>query len=262
MLFGRLLGVVMVGAELEYDGDALSSEQMGAVHGKVDANKDGKLHLEEMLAYSETMRSEIAKKDVLTLLDDFDHSKDGKASLDEILNYTGEWADFDKDDEKESEAHRALEEAKFRAADGDGDGLLDINELPAFFYPETKNEVLEITARASLEAHDTDKDGVLTSKEFWAGDAIDGEEIPISEAQQADFARLDKDNSSTISLEEMKYWESGRFHTDQAMEKIFEHADADSDLHITAQEFDAAKVEIADSDAQYHIRGWVEHHEL
>merc|ERR1712048_10278 len=104
------------------------------------------------------------------------------------------------------------------------------------FYPETKDAVLDITSRATLKQKDTDGDGQLTSKEFWEGDALDGEDIPISDEEEADFRKLDIDGSGKLNLAELKAWESGLFHTEEAMKKLIEIADKDSDNHVTADE--------------------------
>merc|ERR1711957_803941 len=144
-----------------------------------------------------------------------------------------------------------LETAKFRAADQDGNSLLDLEELPSLFYPETHDGVLTMTAEATLKSKDTDGDGQLTPKEFWEGDAVDGEDLAISDEEQADFAKLDVDNSGQLNLQELKAWESGGFHTEEAMKKLFELTDKDNDMMISAEELDTARELIAGSDAQY-----------
>merc|ERR1719487_1298314 len=171
-------------------------------------------------------------------------------------------ADGDEEEMKEIANRKELEKEKFKAADKDQSGLLSLQELPALFYPETHDGVLELTAAATLKAKDTDGNGELTPKEFWEGDAVDGEDLAISEEEQADFTKLDTDNSGTLNLQELKAWESGGFHTEEAMKKLFELADQDSDMMVTADELDSARELIAGSDAQYHLMEWVEHAEL
>merc|ERR1712039_670170 len=104
--------------------------------------------------------------------------------------------------------------------------------------------------------------GLLTPKEFWEGDAVDDEDLSISEEEQADFKKLDVDGNGQLDLTEFKAWESGRFHTEEAMKKLFDIADRDSDMHVTADELSDAREQIAGSDAQYHLMEWAEHHEL
>lgn len=242
--------------------DALTSEQMRLMHEKLDGNRDGKASLAEVMKFSAEMRSEIAKKDIQTILDEMDYNKDGKLGLDELLKDMEQWGEGDEEDAKEAAQRRDLESEKFQAADVDGDRLLSLDELPALFYPETKDAVLDITVAATLKQKDTNGDGQLNLREFWEGDALDGEEIPISAEEEADFKKLDLDGSGRLDLEELKQWESGNFHTEEAMRKLFDIADKDSDMHVSAEELDEARKRIAGSDAQYHLMEWAEHHEL
>lgn len=240
--------------------DALTSDQMRALHGKMDADKDGKVSMAEMVDFSILMRRVIAKKDIHTVIDEMDTDKDGKLSLAELLKDMESWGEEGEDDKAQAARRRELETAKFKAADQDGNGLLDTEELPSLFYPETHDGVLTMTAEATLKSKDSDGNGELTSKEFWEGDSVDGEEMHIGEEEKADFAKLDKDNSGTLNIAELKDWESGGFHTEEALKKLFELADKDNDMHVTADELDTARQLLAGSDAQYHLMEWTEHH--
>lgn len=242
--------------------DALTSEQMRGMHAQIDANKDGKVSMEEIILYSQSMRKVIAKKDIHTVIDEMDSDKDGKLSLVELLKDMEQWGEEGEEDKAQAAKRKELETVKFHAADANKDGFLDTEELPALFYPETHDGVLELTAAATLKSKDTNGDGVLTSKEFWEGDAVDGEDLAISDEEQADFNKLDVDGSGTLSLQELKAWESGGFHTEEAMKKLFELADQDHDMMVSADELDSARELIAGSDAQYHLMEWSEHAEL
>mmetsp|Transcript_138116 Transcript_138116/g.344883 ORF Transcript_138116/g.344883 Transcript_138116/m.344883 type:complete len:278 (-) Transcript_138116:75-908(-) len=248
--------------EDEIEQDALTSEQMRGMHTKIDANGNGKISFEEIMAFSSTMRKIIASKDIGTVLDEMDGDKDGKLSLDELIKDMEQWGEGEEEDKAEADARMEVEKLKFKTADRDGDGLLSNEELPALFYPETHEGVLEITAKAAMKTKDTNGDGKLTPKEFWEGDVVDGEELAISEEEQSDFKKLDKNGDGVLDLDELKAWESGMFHTEEAMKKLFELADRDNDMHVSAEELDAAREQIAGTDAQYHLMEWAEHHEL
>merc|ERR1712003_339569 len=114
---------------------------------------------------------------------------------------------------------------------------------------------------STLKQKDLDGDAMLTSKEFWEGDAVDGEDLSISEEEDKDFKSLDTDGNGKLDINELKAWESGRYHTSEAMKKLFDLADKNSDMHVTADELDAAREQIAGSDAQYHLMEWAEHNE-
>mmetsp|Transcript_19454 Transcript_19454/g.61199 ORF Transcript_19454/g.61199 Transcript_19454/m.61199 type:complete len:236 (-) Transcript_19454:97-804(-) len=235
---------------------------MQGMHSKMDVNNDGKVSMAEVLRFSAEMRKQIAQKDVRTVLEEMDGDKDGKLSLPELLKDMDQWGEGGEEEKKEAEGRKELEKQKFKAADANGDGLIEEKELPALFYPETHEGVLEITAKFALAQKDTNGDGMLTMKEFWEGDQVEGEELSVSDEEKADFANLDKDGNKMLDVEELKVWESGHFHTEEAMKKLFDLADKDSDMHVTAEELGAAREQIAGSDAQYHLMEWAEHSEL
>jgi len=191
-----------------------------------------------------------------------DEDKDGRLSLEEFIKDMQQWGEETAEDKAEADKRRELETSKFHVADNNKDGMLQPDDLPALFYPETHDGVLTLTAEATMRAKDKDGNGELTPKEFWDGDAIDGEDLAISDEEKADFAKLDIDSSGTINLEELKAWESGAFHTEEAMKKMFELADKDHDMMATAGELEEARELIAGTDAQYHFMEWAEHIEL
>lgn len=243
--------------------DSLTVDQLRRMHAKFDQNGDGKVSLQEVMAFSESVGKAIAGKDIGAILEEIDTSKDGSLSLEEHLNDIHNQADGgDEEEMKELEHRKSIEAAKFKAADLNGDGNLDKNELPALFYPETHEGVLTVTVQETMRQKDTDKDGKLSPKEFWESDLADGDDADLSEEEKADFARLDTNGDGSIDLQELRAWESGRFHTEDAMKKLFEVADKDSDMHVTSDELAEARDMIAASDAQYHLIEWAEHHEL
>lgn len=254
--------------EAEYDDqdieeDSLTVDQLRRMHAKFDQNGDGKVSLQEIMAFSEGVGKAIAGKDIGAILEEIDISKDGFLSLEEHLNDIHNQADGgDEEEMKELDHRKGVEAAKFKAADLNGDGQLDKNELPALFYPEVHEGVLTVTVQETMRQKDRDSDGKLNPKEFWESDLADGDDADLSEEEKADFARLDTNGDGSIDLQELRAWESGRFHTEDAMKKLFDVADGDSDLHITGDELAAARDQIAASDAQYHLIEWAEHHEL
>merc|ERR1712194_251086 len=133
-----------------------------------------------------------------------------------------------------------------KAVDRNGDALLDIHELPAVFYPETHPGTLDLVTKSTLKLKDLDGDGFLSPKEFWEGDA-DGEDLAVSEEEHVDFNKMDTNGDGKLDLEELKVWESGRFHTEEAMKKLIEIADANNDMHATVAELEAAREQVVSS---------------
>jgi len=232
----------------------LSAQQMHGVHSKMDRNNDGKVSMDEVLSFSHEMRRITAMKDINAVLQEMDTDGDGKVGITEFLK------EMDQHETGTAEEQRRilLDKERFKAADDDKNGVLDAQELPGLFYPEVNQAVLEVSTKATLEDKDTNKDGVLTPREFWELD----ENRDIMSEEESDFRRLDKDGNGTLDLAELNAWEAGHFHTEQAMQRLFDLADADSDLHVTAQELANARGMIAGSEAQYHLMDWVEQQEL
>jgi len=263
LLFGALsLGTHGQEGEEPLEDDALTAEQLHTLHAKMDGDGDGRVSLAETMGFSEVVRRAIAGRDIAGVMTELDADGDGHLNLEEVLKDMEAWGDGDAEQAKEAEERRNLERAKFRLADVNGDGRLDKEELPAVFYPETHSGVLELVTAVTLKQKDLDGDGRLTEKEFWEGDAVDGESLAVTEEEQADFRRLDQNGDGLLDVEELKAWESGFFHTEFAMKKLFEVTDRDGDMHVTAAELATAREQLAGSDAQYHLMEWAEHFEL
>lgn len=242
--------------------DMPTPEQMRKLHSKMDTNLDGKVAMAEAIDFSKTIRNAIVRRDVSTILDELDTDRDGRLDLNELLKDLVIWEHEAEEGDKEPQVRKELEIAKFKVADANGDGFLTDEELAPMFYPETHEGVLEIAAAHTHKRKDVDGNGQLSPMEFWEGDGVDGSDVAISKEEEVDFAKLDKDGSGSLSIEELKMWEGGTFHLADAMHKFFNIADKDNDLHVTADEFANSREALTGSDMQYHFIEWTEHHEL
>jgi Ca2+-binding EF-hand superfamily protein len=243
--------------------ESLSAEQLRSLHAKLDSNGDGKVSLQEVLQYAQAMGKAIANKDIGSIMEELDTSKDGRLTLEEHLADVYNQADGgDEEEMKELEQRKQVETAKFAAADTNGDEFLDKDELAGLFYPETHEAVLSVTVAETMRQKDANNDGKLSPKEFWEAEDFEGDDGELSDEEHMDFRKLDINGDGAIDLVEMRAWDSGKFHTEEAMKKLFEIADKDHDMHVTADELADAREQIASSDAQYHLIEWAEHHEL
>merc|ERR1712242_663583 len=101
------------------------------------------------------------------------------------------------------------------AADVNGDGFVDMAELPALVFPKAHDHVMHVVVQDSHRQKDANKDGTLTKQEFQEG--VFGGELDEASAEvaDADFAKLDQNGDGLLDHEELLVWESGRFHTEE-----------------------------------------------
>jgi Ca2+-binding EF-hand superfamily protein len=246
--------------EQDVEEETLSAEQLKALHHKMDQDGNGKVSMQEILDFTRAMGKRIAFKDIGPIMEEIDTNKDGKLSLEEHLADIHNQAEGgDEQEMKEVEERKKTEQAKHAAADTNGDGFVDKEELTGLFYPETQPEVLKVTVAATMRQKDSNADGKLSPHEFWQ--AEDGGD-DLSEEEKADFQMLDKDGDGALSAAEVEQWESGLFHSTAAMKKLIEIADTDNDMHVTGDELAAAASALAPTDAHFHLLDWAEHPEL
>lgn len=242
---------------------ALSDKQLTGLHARFDRDDDGKVSLEELKSYAKSVTKDIAARDVKSILEELDLNKDGKLSLEEHTHDTEQQSmGGDHEEMQEFQQWMNAEAAKFAAADEDGDGMLDLKEMTALFYPETHDGVLGVATEELLRQKDKNQDGVLSSMEFW--DAMDdhSDEAAFSEEEVMDFNELDRDGDGFLDLEDLRSWESGDFHLQATLKKLLEATDKDRDNHVTLKELLSSREQLSISDAHYHLIEWAEHAEL
>lgn len=236
------------------DFEPLTSEQMRTLHKKMDANSNGKVSLAEVNDYAHAMRRAIAKLELDDVMRGKDTDKDGKLTFDEFLGDPGRVPE-EKQNEKVTE---------FKELDLNEDKLVDIDELASVYHHHTNEKVEATLAKIAMADKDANQDGKLTLEEFMMHLQQEGEEpVEIGEEDKEVFSKLDLDNDGTLSLKELQAWESGAFHAEEAVRKLFLTADKDKDNQLTADEMDEAKHDIhsdTDIDAQMHLTQWHDTH--
>jgi Ca2+-binding EF-hand superfamily protein len=236
---------------------AMSSQHMRALHKKMDSDADGKVSMTEITSFAENMRRALAKRELDSIIASKDTDKNGKLNLQEFVG--------DHTDDKEfSEEDRQSKTDDFKSLDTNKDNQIDADELPALFHHYTNEKVEVMLTGIAMKGKDLDGNGVLTLEEFYdhMRPGEPDETFHISQEDRDVFKKLDTDSSKTLNAEELKAWESGSFHTAEAMTQLIEGADADGDKQVTADEMDNAREKIAQGfgEAQAHLEEWREMH--
>lgn len=227
---------------------------MKKLHQKIDANGNGKVSMAELTDYAHQMRRAVAKMELDDIMNSKDTSKDGKLTFDEFLGDPG----------KVPEEEQNERQAEFKALDANSDKFLDHDELASVYHHHTNEKVEGVLSKIAMKDKDKNRDGVLSLEEFYTHLQPEEEDpVEISPEDKDIFNKLDLDGSKSLSLKELQAWESGSFQAEEAVKKLFAHTDKDKDNHITAEEFDGAKDEIAndlDVDAHMYLSTWADHH--
>jgi len=235
--------------------ETLTAANLEALFRKFDANKDGKATMQEIMAFAHEQRKKETEMAGIGLIEDMDTDKDNQLSLDEHLNHLTKHAMSWRELEKEV----AIETAKFRAADENGDEVLTSSEIAALFFPEVSAKVLAISCQAIMHRKDKDGDGKLTPAELWELFFENGtaDEEYVKDVAE-DFEKLDKDGDGLLNAGELAVYESGTQHIERAMLRVMEIADKDGDMAATFQELENARELILSTDAQYQLMEWAE----
>lgn len=133
------------------------------------------------------------------------------------------------------------------------------------YHHHTNDKVeLELTILA-MRDKDTDRDGALSLREFFQDLQTEGEDpVEIGSDEQELFKQLDSDNSGSLTVQELKAWESGSYQAVAAAKKLFAKADENGDNILTKQEMAGVRQELADDqdyEPQMYLSQWAEQHE-
>lgn len=232
------------------DGTSYISQQvLKKLHDKMDLNHDGKVTFHELMEYAEHVKVPLARQDVKAIVDDLEELKDDhRLSLAEVLKMLADEEDKLGDEAVAKIAGRKnatdLEVEKFRVADANHDGYLDMDEVYAFFYPESHSGILDLQIPYLFEEKDLDHDGKLSIDEWRNNPNTDGLALShggdASEEEKQEFKELDKDSDGHLNLSEFRDWESGSFYTARAAKALVQVTDSDKDGGFSWHEMDAA----------------------
>lgn len=238
-----------------------TAKQLTGLHAKLDTDGDGVVSVHELMVFELDMHRRSYVNHSMAMASRIDTSHDGTVSLVEALSDMG----FESG-AKSEDSQREEETQKFMMADTNGDGVLEMTELPAFFYPSMHEGVLNVVVNSSMHEKDTNSDGRLTPGEFWG---LDSSLANMSHGSNAfldyeldTFAKLDKDNDGTIDMHELREWDSGKFEAEADARELVKLADKNNDSVVDSQELAQASHNIAKSRMSMDISEWLTLHEL
>lgn len=236
------------GNEEEY---IIGEDTLREVHGKFDMDGNGKASAEEIKAYVHKLHKDQADKDLNDHMEWYDISRDGKLSYDEHMHEvklpekrlaSGQVTEREK---LRLEERRQEEDARFRKADANGDEVLEDDELRALVFPGEAAH--QAQAKDMVERGDANGDGGLDSKEWLSSG--------IPDHSPEAHAKLDKNGDGLLHLDEVRHYLSGRFHSDEAAQKLVDFADKDRDRHVSSEELLEAREKLP-ADVHVHLVEW------
>jgi len=236
----------------------IDEEKLKAIHAAMDTNNDGKVTKDEMHAFTTKAQLAESKLSIGDQLQEMDKDKDGKVSKDEYMKdmegpMDEEAGEMSEEDKKNQQKYLEFEKEKFKVADRDKDGFLNADEMHVIMSYHLQDDMLTLVAQNEIKQRDTDGNGELTSQEFW----MPGEEEDPD--MKEEFAKIDKDGSGSINLNEFKAYESGQHYTDIALTKLLELTDQDNDGQMSLEEFTANPSLHEDHELSYHLQSWATH---
>lgn len=134
--------------------------------GGMDKNGDGYVDKSELLDWVSNSFKSLAFEEGGERLAEEDIDNDGKVSWSEHIN-----SNFDAENNFEDEVEMIHEDKElWKAADQDGDSLLDVKEFTAFYSPEEHDRMHDALYELTMQRKDRNKDGFLDFNEFIADD--------------------------------------------------------------------------------------------
>jgi len=163
----------------------------------IDKNRDGKITVEELAAWTSRSMKNFYKQEAENRLKTLDTNKDGKISWEEYVKGSENRGGF-------TEKQKQRDKRRFDQANDKEDGLLSRDGLISVFHPEENPNMFGIIVEEFMEFVDTDKDGFLSFDEY-KGKTVDTGNTDQRTAKGS-FKRLDRDNDGKLNKEEMKLW--------------------------------------------------------
>jgi Ca2+-binding EF-hand superfamily protein len=196
-------------------------EHLTRISRIVDADSDGTLSSQELVAFANRLRSKQR----------WDHTRSALAALDS--DGDGQVAHAELDNRVSSPA-KSNDNVRFAAADWNGDGLLNETEFHAFAYPVSHDMVLKVETMHHFEIFDKDRDNRISFEEF----IKDNKHVEdfSHDAAHEDYHLHDIDGSGYLDADEFQRLLAGHDLLADSVVKAISAVDSDGDGQISISE--------------------------
>ncbi|GFS49632.1 reticulocalbin-2 [Nephila pilipes] len=223
-----------------------SKKRLFALAIKMDVNGDNYVDKKELVNWILRSFKMLTEEEAMDELEGEDGDEDGKITWEEHVAETYGIYDDDmilnhaKDSPEELEMLENDREL-FKAADLNGDGILEKSEYPGFSHPEEFEYMHQVIYDQAIRKRDKDKDGFLNFEEFVA-DHHGSPAVPTTEHYALEKDRFikdfDLDGDKMLNKEEVLLWlipNNGETAENEA-KHLIETSDTDKDGKLSFKE--------------------------
>jgi len=191
-----------------------SKEKLGKLFVKVDEQitADGFVTEDELKKWIQYTQNKYIREDSDKQMKQNDENKDGSVTWAEYSQATYGFLDENEDERAHYQEMLKRDENRFKLADKEGDGHLNIEEFSAFLHPENHDYMKGIVVNETLQDIDKDKDGSISLEEYlgdlWPEeDRAKGDEPDWVKTEREQFTEFrDKSKDGKMDPEEVKDW--------------------------------------------------------
>ncbi|XP_066913323.1 calumenin-B-like [Clytia hemisphaerica] len=207
----------------------------------IDMNKDGFISSKELQIWvRDKYTSILDSEDIDFKFRELDIHFDNSLTWDEYteryygLNNTASDG-LSKEIKENFKEYLARDQRRWKYADIDEDGALNLEEFHMFSKPTKYAEMVDVVAYEEIEHYDINKDGFLSLEEYLKAIAMPAMR-PLDEKKFHEEYDLDKDGR--LNKDEVKLWKTPKFFDQAELEakELIRIADDDQDGKLTVKE--------------------------
>ncbi|KAF0288479.1 Reticulocalbin-2 [Amphibalanus amphitrite] len=222
-----------------------AKERLGQLLLKMDKDGDKKISRDELKKWILRSFKMLSEEESAERWDEVNEDSDDHITWKEYVAETYGAKDDEDDDDVLSAADKAEEDKLmsedrnlFKAADRNGDGVLQRSEFLSFSHPEEDPAMIPVVVDHTLEEKDKDKDGFINFQEFVGDQAKDKDQAWLDSEKDKFDNDYDKDRDGRLNRDEILGWvlPSNNEIADDEVDHLFSSADDDMDEQLSFEE--------------------------